>query len=48
MQTGDALLQLLSKLLRKRERAQQIYPTLLLARQTALAIKGLPVDPDRP
>jgi len=48
MQTGDLLLQLLSRLLRKRERAQQIYPALLLARQTALAIKGLPVDPDRP
>jgi len=47
MQTGDALLRLLSQLLRRPERAQRIYPALLLARQTALAIKGLPVDPDR-
>ena len=48
MQTGDVLLQLLSRLMKSRQRARHVYPALLLARQTALGLRGLPVDPDRP
>ena len=41
MQPSDALLQLLAPLM-----AQRLYPLLLLARRGALALRGLPVDPD--
>jgi len=47
MQTSDALLQLLSRLMRTQRAARRLYPLLLLTRQAALALRGLPVDPDR-
>lgn len=46
MQPSDALLQLLSPLLAEGGRARRLYPALLLARRFALALRGLPLDPD--
>ena len=46
MTPSDALLQLLRPLLATPERARGFYPLLLLARRLALAVRGLPVDPD--
>ena len=46
MQPSDALLQLLAPLMATPARAQRLYPLLLLARRGALALRGLPVDPD--
>ncbi len=42
------LLQVLGPLLATPERARRTYPLLLLARRLALAVKGLPLDPDHP
>jgi predicted DCC family thiol-disulfide oxidoreductase YuxK len=47
MQPSSALLQLLAPLLATPPRARRLYPLLLLARRCALALRGLPVDPDR-
>jgi len=46
MTPSAALLGLLSPLLATPARAQRLYPLLLLARRLALAVRGLPVDPD--
>lgn len=46
MRPSAALLQLLAPLMVTGERARRLYPALLLARRLALALKGLPVDPD--
>ena len=46
MQPSDALLKLLAPLLATPSRARRLYPLLLLARRGALAVRGLPVDPD--
>ena len=48
MTPSDALLQLLRPLLATPEGARGFYPVLLLARRMALAVRGLPVDPDGP
>lgn len=48
MTPSAALLQLLRPLLATPERARGFYPLLLLARRLALALRGLPVDPDGP
>jgi predicted DCC family thiol-disulfide oxidoreductase YuxK len=45
---SNSLLQLLAPLLATPERARRTYPLLLLARRLALAVKGLPLDPDQP
>jgi predicted DCC family thiol-disulfide oxidoreductase YuxK len=47
MQPSSALLQLLAPLLATPQRALRLYPLLLLARRAVLALRGLPVDPDR-
>ncbi|MFO7628684.1 MAG: DCC1-like thiol-disulfide oxidoreductase family protein [Prochlorococcaceae cyanobacterium] len=47
MHPSDALLQLLAPLLAGPERSRRLYPLLLLARRAALALRRLPVDPDR-
>ncbi|MCP9883480.1 DUF393 domain-containing protein [Cyanobium sp. Alchichica 3B3-8F6] len=44
---STSLLQLLGPLLATPQRARRTYPLLLLARRLALAIKGLPLDPDQ-
>ena len=44
---SDPLLRLLNSLFSNSGRANQLYPGLLLARQIALALRGLPVDPDQ-
>lgn len=44
----DPLLQLLHGLFRDRRRANLLYPGLLAARQLALGLRGLPLDPDTP
>lgn len=44
----DPLLQLLHGLFRNSSRANLLYPGLLAARQLALGLRGLPLDPDRP
>ena len=41
-------LQLLQQVFRDRQRAQMLYPVLLLARRWALGLKGLSPDPDAP
>ena len=41
------LFALLNGLFRDRKRSRFLYPGLLAARQLALALKGLPLDPDR-
>jgi hypothetical protein len=43
----DPLLQLLHGLFRDSRRANLLYPGLLAARQLALGLQGLPLDPDR-
>jgi hypothetical protein len=48
MTPSAALLQLLRPLLATPERARGVYPLLLLARRLALAVRGLPADPDGP
>lgn len=47
MQPSAALLTVLAALFSNGERAQRLYPLLLLARSLALALKGLPLDPDQ-
>ena len=47
MAPSTALLGLLSRLLQEPRRAQRLYPLLLLARRLALAVRRLPVDPDK-
>lgn len=42
------LLQVLGPLFRGPKRGRHLYPLLLLGRRLALALKGLPVDPDGP
>ena len=46
MNTSDPLLKMLSRLLARPQRADNLYPLLMLARRLALALKRLPVDPD--
>ena len=46
MTPSAALLQLLTPLLATPTRARRVYPLLLLARRMALAVRGLPVNPD--
>jgi predicted DCC family thiol-disulfide oxidoreductase YuxK len=46
MRPSDPLLQLLVPLFEGPSRSRQLYPLLLAARRLALALKGLPVDPD--
>ena len=48
LQPSAPLLQLLGPLLATPERARRTYPLLLLARRLALAVRGLPLDPDQP
>ena len=47
LKPSDPLLVLLNGLFRNKKRASLLYPGLLAARQLALTLKGLPVDPDR-
>ena len=47
LKPSDPLLALLNGLFRNKKRASVLYPGLLAARQLALTLKGLPVDPDR-
>ena len=47
LKPSDPLLALLNGLFGNRKRASFLYPGLLAARQLALILKGLPVDPDR-
>ena len=44
---SDPLLQLLNGLFKDSGRAGLRYPGLLMARQIALSLRGLPVDPDQ-
>ena len=44
---SDPLLQLLHGLFRNPRRANLLYPGLLAARQLALELRGLPLDPDQ-
>ena len=44
---SDPLLQLLHGLFRNSRRANLLYPGLLAARQLALELRGLPLDPDQ-
>ena len=44
---SDPLMPLLNKLFSDSGRANRLYPGLLLARQIALGLQGLPVDPDQ-
>lgn len=46
MTPSAPLLQLLGPLLATPARARRLYPLLLLARRSALALRGLPLDPD--
>ncbi len=46
MTPSAALLQLLTPLLASPGRARRFYPLLLAARRLALAVRGLPLDPD--
>ncbi len=46
LKPSDPLLGLLNGLFRNSKRASFLYPGLLAARQLALTLKGLPVDPD--
>lgn len=48
MAPSSTLLQLLGPLLATPQRATRLYPLLLLARRAALALRGLPLDPDQP
>jgi predicted DCC family thiol-disulfide oxidoreductase YuxK len=47
LKPSDPLLALLNGLFRNSKRARFLYPGLLAARQLALIMKGLPLDPDR-
>jgi hypothetical protein len=47
MTPSAPLLQLLAPLFGDSRRALRLYPLLLLARRLALALRGLPADPDR-
>ena len=44
---SDPLMRLLNTLFSDSGRANRLYPGLLLARQIALGLQGLPVDPDQ-
>ena len=44
---SDPLMRLLNALFGDSGRANRLYPGLLLARQIALGLQGLPVDPDQ-
>jgi predicted DCC family thiol-disulfide oxidoreductase YuxK len=46
MEPSTALLRVLAPLMADGSRSQRLYPLLLLARRMALALRGLPVDPD--
>jgi hypothetical protein len=46
MSPSAALLRLLAPLLATPQRARTLYPLLLLARRAALAVRGLPLDPN--
>lgn len=46
MTPSAALLQLLTPLLATPTGARRVYPLLLLARRMALAVRGLPLDPE--
>lgn len=48
MVPNATLLRLLAPLLASPERARRLYPLLLLARRAALAVRGLPLDPQAP
>ena len=48
LKPSATLLQLLGPLMATPGRAQRLYPMLLLARRLALAVRGLPLDPDQP
>lgn len=48
MRPSDPLLRLLVPLFDGPSRSARLYPLLLGARRLALALKGLPLDPDRP
>ena len=48
MRPSDPLLQVLVPLFKGPSRSTRLYPLLLGARRLALALKGLPLDPDRP
>lgn len=48
MLPSDPLLRLLVPLFNGASRSARLYPLLLGARRLALALKGLPLDPDRP
>lgn len=48
LEPSATLLQLLGPLLATPGRARRLYPVLLLARRLALAVRGLPLDPDQP
>lgn len=48
MKPSAALLQLLAPLMGTPRRSAGLYPLLLLGRRIALALRGLPVDPDAP
>ncbi len=47
LKPSDPLLTLLNRVFQNSKRASFLYPGLLAARQLALRLKGLPVDPDR-
>lgn len=46
MRPSAALLRVLAPLMAQPGRARTLYPLLLLARRLALALRGLPLDPD--
>ncbi|MEB3306904.1 MAG: hypothetical protein VKK98_02010 [Cyanobacteriota bacterium] len=46
MTPSAALLQLLTPLFASPSRSRRLYPLLLAARRLALAVRGLPLDPD--
>jgi predicted DCC family thiol-disulfide oxidoreductase YuxK len=48
LEPSATLLQLLGPLMATPGRARRLYPILLLARRLALALRGLPLDPDKP
>jgi predicted DCC family thiol-disulfide oxidoreductase YuxK len=47
MQPSAMLLRVLAGLMKEPPRARRLYPLLLAARRAALALKGLPLDPDQ-
>lgn len=47
MKPSDPLLSLLRLVFKSDNRATWLYPSLLLARQAALKIRGLPLNPDQ-